>query len=241
MVEFSAPWPLPHEQVLLQELNHRINNEFTTAISVVSLAAASSRNDKVKTALTAVADMLHHYAHVHRALQMPEHDDTVLDAEAYLSRLCLSISRSYLDNRNIKLSLAIEPLLLPADRSWRLGMIVYELILNAARHAFEDRGGEIRVAVSRDAALVKCIVQDNGSAANNIVPGRGLKIVMALSNALDGRFKQTFGPHGSTSVLVFPRGGDLNNCDGTLPKRQRSRSRLDTDRQRTTARDVLST
>ena len=58
MVEFTAPWPLPHEQVLLQELNHRINNEFTTAISVVSLAAASSRNDKVKTALTAVAEML---------------------------------------------------------------------------------------------------------------------------------------------------------------------------------------
>jgi hypothetical protein len=25
MVKFSAPWPLPHEQVLLQELNHRIN------------------------------------------------------------------------------------------------------------------------------------------------------------------------------------------------------------------------
>ena len=67
MVEFTAPWPLPHEQVLLQELNHRINNEFTTAISFVSLAAASSRNDKVKTALTAVAEMLHHYAHVHRS------------------------------------------------------------------------------------------------------------------------------------------------------------------------------
>src|ERR1700739_2414662 len=95
-------------QILRQELNHRVNNEFTAVISVVSLAAAASRNDEVKTALSAVTEKLHHYAHVHRALQTPEHGDTVLDVETYLSGLCLSISRSYLDNRNIRLSLAIE-------------------------------------------------------------------------------------------------------------------------------------
>jgi hypothetical protein len=54
--------------------------------------------------------------------------------------------------------------------------------------------GEIRVAVWVDGAFVKCSVQDNGSAAPNIHPGRGLQIVDALSEALGGRFKQTFGP-----------------------------------------------
>jgi hypothetical protein len=64
--------------------------------------------------------------------------------------------------------------------------------------------GEIRVAVWVDGAFVKCSVQDNGSAAPNIHPGRGLQIVDALSEALGGRFKQTFGPGGSKSLLVFP-------------------------------------
>ena len=210
MMQFANERMLSDEQMLLHELNHRVNNEFAAAISVVSVAATRSGNQEVKTALTAVTHLLHQYAAVHRALQMPEQGDAVLDAEAYLRQLCHSISRSYLDNRKIKLVLAVEPLLMPAATGWRLGMIIYELMINAMRHAFEG-GGEIRVAVRRDGAFVKCSVQDNGSNTGNIQPGRGLKIAYALSNALGGRFKQAFGPSGSASLLVFPCAGASNN------------------------------
>ena len=44
--------PLLEDAVLLHELNHRINNEFASAISVVSRAAARSSNNEVKVALT---------------------------------------------------------------------------------------------------------------------------------------------------------------------------------------------
>src|SRR5262249_11222840 len=80
---------------------------------------------------------------VHHALQMPEHDAYVSAAE-YLKRLCVSISRSRLDHMKIKMVLAASPLQLQSDRCWRLGMIVYELITNAARHAFTNGSGEIR-------------------------------------------------------------------------------------------------
>jgi two-component sensor histidine kinase len=93
---------------------------------------------------------------------------------------------------------------LQAERCWRLGMIVHELISNAARHAFGNRGGAIRVAVWQDGAFVKCSVQDSGSVTNSIRPGHGLKIVNSLSRALGGRFRQTFGVQGSKSLLVFP-------------------------------------
>jgi two-component sensor histidine kinase len=211
MTELAVDATVSEEHVLLHELNHRVNNEFASAIGVVSLAAARSSNNDVKTALTGVTELLHHYADVHRALQMPEHGDGELNAEAYLRRLCLAISKSYLDHRNIKLSLAIQPLLLPADTTWRLGMIVYELIINAMQHAFARGGGEIRVAVRRDGALVKCGVRDDGSAAANIRPGHGLKIVDALSRALGGRFVQILGPHGSTSLLIFPSADAAND------------------------------
>jgi two-component sensor histidine kinase len=240
MTELSARLSFADEPVLLHELNHRVNNEFAAAISVVSLAAARSGNNDVKTALRAVTELLHHYACVHRALQMPEHADTMLDAEEYLRQLCLSISRSYLDNRNIKLVLAVEHLLLPADIGWRLGMIVYELIINAMRHAFEGGGGEIRVAVRRDGAFVKCSVQDNGSTAANIQPGRGLKIVDALSSALGGRFKQAFGPSGSASLLVFPCAGASNNRRAKRPRRNRAPFGVDAGRQRTIGGDAFA-
>jgi two-component sensor histidine kinase len=203
MTEIDAPALIPQEHVLLHELNHRINNEFAAAISFVTVATARSGNEEIKAALTGVAELLHRYADVHRLLQMPDHD-TPVDAAAYLRQLCLSISRSRLDAREISLVLSAQTLRLQAERCWRLGMIVHELISNAARHAFENRGGAIRVAIWQDGAFVKCSVQDSGSVTTSIRPGHGLKIVNSLSRALGGRFRQTFGVQGSKSLLVFP-------------------------------------
>lgn len=203
MTEFAGQPPSPQEQILLHELNHRVNNEFAAAISVVSLAAGRSGNNEVKAALSRVSELLHRYADVHRALQMPEHD-TVLDAETYLRQLCLSISRSYLDHRKIKLVLATDPLRLEANRCWRLGMIVYELIINSARHAFAGGEGEIRVELVRVGAIAQCRIIDDGSLAPTAAPGRGLKIVDELSKSLGGRFVQNFGSRGSRSILAFP-------------------------------------
>jgi two-component sensor histidine kinase len=215
MTEFAGQRRLPQEQILLDELNHRVNNEFAAAISIVSLAAMAASNDKVKGSLSRVADLLHRFADVHRALQMPEYD-TPVDAASYLRQLCRSISRSQLDGRQIELVLAAQPLQLSADQCWRLGMIVFELINNAARHAFPGGGGEIRVELLCAGAFAQCSVMDNGSGAATVAPGRGLKILDELSRSFGGRFEQRFGPRGSQSVLVFPRGSDSTGIAGKL-------------------------
>jgi two-component sensor histidine kinase len=219
------------EQVLLRELDHRINNEFASAISAVSVAAARTKNAEVKGALGAVAELLHHYANVHHALQMPEHD-TLVNAAAYLRQLCLSISRSKLDYREIRLALVAEPLRLDSDRCWRLGMIVHELVSNAARHAFARSKGKIRVELALAGAFVECKVLDNGSAAASVRPGRGLKIIGELTKGLGGRFEQSFGSRGSMFVVTFPYGrtcavvrdtrtGTAGSAEQSLDKRPR--------------------
>jgi two-component sensor histidine kinase len=191
------------EQVLLHELDHRIVNEFTSVISAVSLAARATNSDEAKGALSAVARLLNHYADVHRALQMPT-EGTLVDAAAYLRELCLSISRSKLESREIRLVLAAQPLQLDSDRCWRLGMIVHELISNAARHAFAGGKGSIRVELARAGALAECRVLDDGSAAASVQPGRGLKIISELTKGLGGQFEQSFGSRGSMFVMAFP-------------------------------------
>ena len=60
--------PILQERLLLQELNHRISNEFTSAIDVMSRAAARSNNKEVKAALADATELMHHYADVHHAL-----------------------------------------------------------------------------------------------------------------------------------------------------------------------------
>jgi two-component sensor histidine kinase len=193
------------EQLLLHEFIHRANNEFASAVSILALAAARSASDEVKAALASAQDRLQNYAQVQHALQMPEHG-TFIDATAYLRQLCRAISRSKLDSEGIELVFVERPLWMNSQRSWRLGMIVSELITNAARHAFNGRTGVIRVELlSSSREFVECRVSDDGMAQPSVRPGRGLKIIEALVSGLDGKIEQHFGLEGTVSVVVFPK------------------------------------
>jgi two-component sensor histidine kinase len=191
------------ERVLMHELVHRINNEYSALISAVSRTAARAVNQDVKVALAHIIELLYHHTELHRALQLPE-NDTYIDAAAYLENLCQSISRSKLDDMKIDLVVAASPLQLQSDRCWRLGMIVYELITNAARHTFANGSGQVRVELWRARKFVECRLTDNGSAAADVQRGRGLTIVHELVKGLDGRICQKFGHAGSRSILTFP-------------------------------------
>jgi len=48
----STTYSTSEERLLLREITHRVNNEFASAIQVVSFAAARSGDRNVKAALT---------------------------------------------------------------------------------------------------------------------------------------------------------------------------------------------
>jgi two-component sensor histidine kinase len=190
--------------VLLREFTHRVKNEFASAIQVVSFAAEKSRDRNVKAALEGVMEKLHDYASVHRALQMPSGNDCI-DASAYLRDLCGSISRSKLANRNIELVLVDRPFRMSSGRCWLLGMIIAELITNAARHAFDSSGGTVRIECRPSGEFVECRLSDNGSASTpDVRPGSGLRIIDALAQKLDAEFHFKFGEAGSEAVIILP-------------------------------------
>ena len=191
------------QQLLLREITHRINNELASAISMVSLNAARSKNKEVKIVLAAVNDRLYNFARVHRALEIPSHRRS-MDASAYMRSLCQSMSKSKLAHRGIELILTERSVRLDSERCWILGMIISEWISNAARHAFSPAGGTIWVALSFTGALIECRVIDNGTTNGRIEPRQGTKIVRALTKALNGEVTQKFEPTGSTSTVTFP-------------------------------------
>jgi two-component sensor histidine kinase len=203
-VEISSKEPSFAEAgLLLHEYCHRINNEFALAISAISLAAARSTTVETKCTLAAVIDQLENYAQVHHALQMPEHN-TRINACTYLRKLCRAISKSKLDNRGIRLVLVAQPFHLDSDRCWRLGLIVSELITNAAHHAFDHCGSVIRIELLPSKSSIRCRVTDDGMSESEIHPGHGLRIIAALAKSLGGTIEQQFGALGSTTILSFP-------------------------------------
>src|SRR5271166_5412337 len=144
-------------QVLLHELNHGIGNEFFSAMSLVSLAAARSRSNETKAALKDVTELLHHYAEVHQALTLPE-ADAVVDATTYLRRLCLAIKRSKLDHMKIDLEFLASSLELGSQQCWFVRMILYEMITNAARHAFCSKKGKNSTLVTPTGRLTERVM-----------------------------------------------------------------------------------
>jgi two-component sensor histidine kinase len=140
---------------------------------------------------------------VQLVLRMPDYD-TLIDASTYLRQLCHALVRSQLDCQDIELSVRAVPLQLHAVQCWRMGLIVAELVTNSARHAFTGNGGIISVELTNCATGVECCVEDNGSAVEDVRPGRGLRIVAALTEKLGGTLDQRFGPRGTRSMLTFP-------------------------------------
>jgi two-component sensor histidine kinase len=102
-----------------------------------------------------VHDRLQSFAQVHHSLQMPDYSTTI-EVTAYLHRLRQAISHSKLESQGIELPLSLYPFRMSSERCWYLGMIVFELITNALRHAFRQGPGQIRLELWPSDMSVQC-------------------------------------------------------------------------------------
>jgi anti-sigma regulatory factor (Ser/Thr protein kinase) len=135
-----------------------------------------------------------------------------------------------LDRMNIRLAFATECAPLQSQRCWRLGLIVHDLIANAARHAcFDGRAGEIKVRLSRIGALVNCVVLDNGSRSTRAAHGRELRTSNDLAKGLSSRVEHGFGTEFTSVVLSFRMTDRERQANWTMAvRRMRSPRRLQT-------------
>ena len=188
----------------LAEFLHRVHNEYTCAISLVTRLAARSSHEETKTALAQIITRLHALAASHQMLRPPLKTASA-DLSANLTQLCLAMTSSGLAERDIELHLTVtEPVMLDAKRCWRAELIVSELITNASRHAFTSQAGRISVAVETSAGQIICRVSDDGSPTATLKRGLGSELIDALAADLDGYVERIHEASGTTITLCFP-------------------------------------
>ena len=101
--------------------------------------------------------------------------------------------------------LVAEPVSVTAQHSWKICLIVAELVTNATRHAFQrSEGGSITIKLFVDAGVVCCAVIDNGSAKPSVTPGRGTSILNAIALEVGGTITRSHTEFGSAIVLEVP-------------------------------------
>jgi two-component sensor histidine kinase len=192
---------------LVEEFTHRVVNEYTDAIGTLSLAATQTTSRQAQHAINHAMNRLKAHAEAHRALQTP-HAEGAVDLAEYIGRLCASISRASLDEREIRLLVEVDDIWLDARRCWRVGLIVAELVRNAARHGLPQGSGCIMVTIADTAEGFSCAVRDNGrSESANPSPGRGQRLVRILAAELGGAVDWSFTPTGCLAVLEVPARG----------------------------------
>jgi len=193
----ADPW------LYIAEMEHRVANEYALAVASISLAAARSSDAEVKATLGGAAQRLRDHANVHRTLQAPL-EPGPMDLSVYLRGLLDALARASLSERGVSLTLIAQPVDIDAQRCWRVGLIVSELVTNAVRHGYRGGSGAIAVEVATSAGQVQCRVRDDGRPVLAPTAGAGTHLVDAFAEELGGFVERQFRRDGTAVLLSFP-------------------------------------
>lgn len=167
---------------LFDELNHRVKNNLAMVSSMLALQARMVEGGGLREHLTKAVDRIQAIADVHGSLYRTSRKDDV-DFAAYLQDLCARLSSSLLDGERIKIEIAAEPAALPLDRAVALGIVVNELVTNAAKHAYPAPAkGRIEVQLAHAPPGLMLCVADDGQGLPAELPsgGLGMRLVRSL-------------------------------------------------------------
>ena len=199
---------LTDNQLLMQELQHRIKNNLQM---ITSLLEAQTANLEAE-ALLAVQKSQHRVqaiSLIHQKLYLRE-DATAVQMASYLSEITSYLQDSFLSDGDIAFFIDLEPIELDVDQAIPIGLIVNETITNSIKYAFPDgRKGHIGITLKRifpnEIAL---IISDNGigfSQKSWLDEGDslGFNLIRGLSKSLRGALTIR-SEAGTTIELIFP-------------------------------------
>lgn len=194
--------------MLLREVYHRVNNNLQTISMLLMMERRRLPSSDEGRALERMAHRARAMGFVHQQIMGSER---LYDVEmaVFLAALARSLDESLaLAERGIALDVTVGDITLGIDAGMTVGMIVNELVSNAAEHAFAEGGpGRVLVALQpAEAGLWTLEVRDEGGAAAGaaLAPGLGTRIVGGLVRQIGGTLETTTGAGLSHRITFSP-------------------------------------
>jgi two-component sensor histidine kinase len=181
--EQSLRTALEHQQVLMQEINHRVKNSLQLVGSMFNLQAGASKDAALVQALHEAYGRVTAIARVHERLYRNAEVGSV-DLSGYLDDVCRDLQAATGDNAIEFVS--GEPIRISTDRAVLVALLVGELVTNAAKHAYSAGApGPIFVHLARSGdASVTVSVRDEGKGLPDEAvlkrQGLGMKMIDAF-------------------------------------------------------------
>ena len=184
----------------LDEIDHRTRNNYQTVVALILLQAQRATDPDVKRALAEAADRVRAVSLASDQLAHRSEDLGTIRLGDHLRELCAQIKRG-LAGDDVLLRCDIADLTARADTAIHLSIIVNELVTNALKHAFDEKGGEIRVSCESSGDGVELIIADNGSGMKRGTAtrsGLGTRLVERFVQQLNARHEVISSASGTT-------------------------------------------
>ena len=198
-------------QVLMDELAHRTRNDLANVVTLLRLQAKEA-SAEARESLNAAADRVQTIAKVHRRLEVND-ERVVVNSKHYLEELCDDLRTTRLAGGLIQLDCQVESHSIGVEKAVPLGLIVNELVTNAAKHAFRDKGyGRIAVSFSELGNSYRLQVSDDGIGydPNGRSAGLGQGLLKLLASQLGSNLKTDSTSMGTiASVDILKRVGSV--------------------------------
>jgi len=151
-----------NQETLVHETHHRMKNNIAAVSQMLSLEADQATDPRVRSTLERAKARLRVMSDIYHMLVVQRSHGTLCVAQ-YLHVLIESIVNLHARGPSISINESLEAFELSATRLVYLGIIVNELVTNAARHAFAGRStGSLYVGLTKAGDTGRLIVADDG-------------------------------------------------------------------------------
>jgi two-component sensor histidine kinase len=197
--------------LMLAEFEHRVKNNFAIVASMLDLQRRRVGNEAAVEALTSAMTRVDSIARAHRHLYRDGQGSEV-NVRDYLNDLCSALSEALLLRGGVTLDCDADAAPIKRDDAVSIGLVVNELVTNAAKHAFAGREtGEIHVSWKRrDEGGWRLTVADNGVGmpsgprTKKREGGLGTRLIEAFARQAGGALTISSDGSGTRTTMEIP-------------------------------------
>jgi two-component sensor histidine kinase len=181
---------LARQKLTSAEANHRILNGLQLAVAFLRLEEMRLDDDAARRVLTKAVSRLEAVAYFHRHINK-RGNDAVLNLAAYLDDIVPQIEKI----TGVRCTLDRDPVFVAGRLASDIGVLVNEMVTNAAKHAYGDRSdGNVQISCVRDGADgLTLSVRDHGPGFRPDGDDKGKSLGMLVIHTLvkqhGGRFE----------------------------------------------------